>query len=54
MHVSAGHGLDYHNIEDLVAVEGIGRFNVGHSIISRALFSGLDGAVRDMIKLLGR
>ena len=28
MHVSAGHGLDYHNIQDLVAVEGIGCFNI--------------------------
>ena len=54
MHVSAGHGLDYHNIQDVVAVEGISRFNVGHSIISRALFSGLDVAVRDMIQLLER
>jgi len=54
MYVSAGHGLDYHNIQDLVAVEGISRFNVGHSIISRAIFSGLDDAVRDMIKLLAR
>lgn len=51
--VSVGHGIDYHNIRDLAAVEGIGCFNVGHAIISRALFCGMDGAVRDMIRLLG-
>jgi pyridoxine 5-phosphate synthase len=54
MYVSAGHGIHYHNIQELVAVDGISRFNVGHSIISRALFSGLECAVRDMIKLLDR
>ncbi len=54
MRVSAGHRLDYHNISNLVAIGDISQFNVGHAIVSRALFSGFEGAVRDMASLVGR
>jgi pyridoxine 5-phosphate synthase len=54
MRVSAGHRLDYQNIADLVAIGDIAQFNVGHAIVSRALFSGFEQAVRDMASLLGR
>ncbi len=50
--VHAGHGLNYTNIIPLAKHPGIDEFNIGHSIISRALFSGLDRAVRDMVALL--
>jgi pyridoxine 5-phosphate synthase len=50
--VNAGHGLDYHNVQAVAAIEGIVEFNIGHSIISRAVFSGLHRAVADMKRLL--
>ncbi|PVV11355.1 MAG: pyridoxine 5'-phosphate synthase [gamma proteobacterium symbiont of Ctena orbiculata] len=48
LRVNAGHGLDYHNVKEIVAIAGIRELNIGHAIICRALFSGLDRAVRDM------
>jgi pyridoxine 5-phosphate synthase len=50
--VNAGHGLDYHNIRAVAAIEGIEEFNIGHSIVSRAVFTGLDAAVREMRRLI--
>ena len=52
LRVNAGHGLDYHNIHDIVAIPGIVEFNIGHSIISRAVFTGLKEAVSTMKMLL--
>lgn len=46
--VSAGHGIDYQNVAPLAAIEEIGEFNIGHSIISRAVFVGIAEAVREM------
>lgn len=54
LRVCAGHGLNYHNIEPIVAVPEIVEVNIGHSIISRAIFVGLEVAVRDMKNLLVR
>ena len=48
LQVNAGHGLDYHNVKAVAAIPGVRELNIGHSIIARALFSGLDQAVRDM------
>ncbi len=50
--VNAGHGLNYHNTQDIIAIPGITELNIGHSIIARALFSGLDQAVREMRTLM--
>jgi pyridoxine 5-phosphate synthase len=50
--VNAGHGLNYANIKKVAALGGIEEFNIGHSIISRAVFTGLDRAVRDMVDLI--
>ena len=50
--VNAGHGLHYHNVQDIAAIPGINELNIGHAIIARALFSGLAGAVRDMRQLI--
>lgn len=52
--VCAGHGLNYHNIEPIVQIPQIEEVNIGHSIISRAIFTGLEIAVRDMKSLLVR
>ncbi len=48
LQVNAGHGLDYHNVKAIAAIPGVRELNIGHAIIARAIFSGLDQAVRDM------
>ncbi|MRR35603.1 pyridoxine 5'-phosphate synthase [bacterium] len=50
--INAGHGLNYTNIRKITALGGIEEFNIGHSIISRAVLVGLDRAVRDMVDLI--
>jgi pyridoxine 5-phosphate synthase len=52
--VAAGHGLNYDNIRPIIEIPEIEEVNIGFSIISRALFSGLERAVRDMAELLKR
>ncbi len=52
LQVNAGHGLDYHNVMAVAAIAGMRELNIGHSIIARALFSGLDRAVQDMKRLI--
>jgi pyridoxine 5-phosphate synthase len=46
--VNAGHGLHYHNVQRIAAISGINELNIGHAIIARACFSGLQHAVREM------
>lgn len=50
--VNAGHGLNYTNVRDVVSLGGVEEFNIGHSIISRAVLVGMDRAVREMSDLL--
>jgi pyridoxine 5-phosphate synthase len=50
--VNAGHGLNYFNIKRMTAIGGIEEYNIGHSIISRAVLVGLDRAVREMVDLI--
>lgn len=51
--VAAGHGLTHHNLAELVAAAPqIEEYNIGHSIISRAVFVGLEAAVRDLIHII--
>ncbi|GAA3572164.1 pyridoxine 5'-phosphate synthase [Marinobacter xestospongiae] len=52
--VNAGHGLHYHNTEAVAAIDGINELNIGHSIIARAVFSGLKDAVKEMRAILDR
>ena len=52
LQVNAGHGINYHNIALIRGVEHLADLNIGHSIISRAVFSGLDAAVREMLRLM--
>ena len=47
--VAAGHGLTYRNVGALAAIPEITEFNIGHNVISRAVFVGLNQAVREMI-----
>ncbi|NBB94169.1 MAG: pyridoxine 5'-phosphate synthase [Planctomycetes bacterium] len=50
--VHGGHGLTYHNIAPVAAMEGFCEFNIGHCIISRAVFVGLREAVAEMKDLV--
>jgi len=50
--VNAGHGLHYHNVKPIAAIEQIIELNIGHAIIARAAFDGLDKAVADMRRLM--
>ena len=52
LRVNAGHGLDYNNVRDVARIKGIEELNIGHSIISRAVFVGLDKAVKEMLALI--
>jgi len=50
--VAAGHGLTYRNIAALAVIPEISEFNIGHNIISRAVFVGLYKAVEEMIQAI--
>ncbi|MHB8812194.1 MAG: pyridoxine 5'-phosphate synthase [Steroidobacteraceae bacterium] len=52
LEVHAGHGLNYHNVQPVAAIREIVELNIGHAIVSRALFDGLAAAVRDMKALM--
>ena len=52
LEVHGGHGLTYRNIAPVAALPGFGEFNIGHSIVSRAVFVGMRKAVREMKRLL--
>lgn len=52
--VHAGHGLTYENVIPVAAITEIEELNIGHSIVSRAVFVGLERAVREMGDLLAR
>ena len=50
--VAAGHGVDYQNVQALVQISEIEELNIGFSIVARALFVGLEGAVTEMSRLV--
>jgi pyridoxine 5-phosphate synthase len=52
LQVNAGHGLNYENLTALFAVPHLVELNIGHSIVSRAVFTGLHSAVKDMLRLM--
>ena len=52
LEVHAGHGLTYHNVMPVAAIPEIVELNIGHCIIARAIFTGLEAAVRDMKALM--
>ena len=52
LRVNAGHGLHYHNVQPIAAIQGIAELNIGHAIVAHALFVGFEQAVREMKKLM--
>ncbi len=50
--VAAGHGLNYQNTSAVAKIEGIEELNIGHSIVSYAVFVGLEKAVKEMKELI--
>lgn len=52
LQVNAGHGLNYHNVQAIAAIPGVSELNIGHAIIARALFTGMQEAVREMKRLM--
>lgn len=52
--VNAGHGLHYHNVEPVAAIEGINELNIGHGLMARAMFVGMKQAVQEMLALMLR
>ena len=50
--VNAGHGLHYHNVQEIAAIPGVEELNIGHAIVAHALFVGWENAVREMKELM--
>ena len=53
LQVNAGHGINYTNIREIPAIPHLVELNIGHAIVSRALFIGLESAVAEMLALMG-
>lgn len=54
LEVAAGHGLNYHNVHEMMKITEITELNIGQSIIAKSVFSGLAEAVKEMKKLTTR
>ncbi len=54
LEIGVGHGLDYQNVSKLAENDLIDEFSIGHAIVSRALYVGMERAVREMKHLVGR
>ncbi len=54
LNVNAGHGLNYKNVHRMHEIDGLHELNIGHSIISRSIFTGLDSAVKEMLNLVNK
>jgi len=52
LQVNAGHGLHYHNVQAIAAMAAVRELNIGHAIVARAVFTGLQEAVREMKRLM--
>jgi pyridoxine 5-phosphate synthase len=52
--VHAGHGLTYENVQPVAAIPEIEELNIGHSIIARAVFTGIERSVKDMSRIIRR
>jgi pyridoxine 5-phosphate synthase len=49
LRVNAGHGINYSNLATILTIPHLRELNIGHAIVSRAVFTGLAAAVRDMV-----
>ena len=54
LHVHAGHGLDYANVEPVAAIAEIEELNIGHYLVGEAVFTGFEAAIRRMIETMER
>lgn len=54
LEVAAGHGLNYHNVDEMMKIAEITELNIGQSIVARSVFSGLADAVKEMKRLTSR
>lgn len=52
LQMNAGHGIHYQNVRELAKIKEITEFSIGHSIISRAIFVGLEKAIKEMADLI--
>jgi pyridoxine 5-phosphate synthase len=52
LQVNAGHGLHYHNVQTIAALPQLRELNIGHAIVARSVFTGLESAVREMKRLM--
>jgi pyridoxine 5-phosphate synthase len=52
LRVHAGHGINYTNIKQILKIPHLTELNIGHSIISHAVFAGLENAVREMLQAM--
>lgn len=52
MALHAGHGLNYQNVRPIAAIEAMHELNIGHAIVARALWVGMESAVREMKRLI--
>ncbi len=50
--VNAGHGLNYENVYLMKEINGLSELNIGHSIISKSIFVGLENAIKQMLELI--
>lgn len=53
LQVNAGHGINLNNIADILKIPHLDTLNIGHSIVARAVFVGLENAIREMIHAMG-
>lgn len=54
LRVNAGHGIDYWNLDGILEVPHLEELNIGYAIVCRAVLTGLDRAVRDMVAAMRR
>jgi pyridoxine 5-phosphate synthase len=52
LQANAGHGINYRNIRLILQLPHLTELNIGHSIVSRAIFVGLEAAVSEMLRLM--
>ena len=52
LRVNAGHGLNYENLPSLFAVPHLEELNIGHSIVCRSVFAGMENAVKQMLRVM--
>lgn len=52
LRIAAGHGLNYQNVAAVAAIPEVEELNIGHSIVSRAAFVGIERAIREMLDLI--